>query len=426
LEVNHQTVVNWLRDAAAEAARDNSAAALAEAPSSSVRPESSAPAPATADNDPDAFPADATSPAPASPPIGWPATPELPDRKRATIADVARHADVSTSTISNYLNHRGHMSSETRNRVEAAIEELHFTPSALMRAIRHRRTRIFGVLLFGLGHIDMIVGNSLAPQVLAGINGGATRADYGVLLYPDWQYKPRTQVGLPFLDGHIDGLLWVSPYLDDPTLARVAAAGLPTVALLARRGLPGNVGSVCCDNFGAMRQLVDHLVAQGHRRIAFVGPAHDSDFLERWDGYWEALSAAGLQCDPELGVLLHDADKWAHPAYVAVLERWIALPDPPTAILLPSDGLSDAMIQDIRAHGLRVPEDIAITGFDDIPDAAYMGGGLTSVRQPFREIGLAGVDRLLALIEGAPVEECRVVLPTRLSVRASTAFQRRP
>jgi len=385
LNVSHQTIVNWLRS-----------------PELSTTKLSAIPQPQGA-----VAPVDT----------------RLPDERRPTIRDVARLASVSNATVSNYLNEKGYLSEETRQRVAAAVEALHFTPNALVRAIRHRRTKILGVLLFGVDNMDAEVGVSLAPPLLSGINSAAHAAEFNVLLYPGWVYSPHRHPGLPFLDGHIDGLLWVAPEMQEPILERVAAAHLPVVALLTRH-VPDGVGYVNADNVGAMRDVILHLVKMGHRRIAYAGPASNSNFMDRWKGFQQALAAAHLPLDSAL----QPADMldvplnhwWDSDVYGPILDRFVALPERPTAIVLPNDGLAARMIAQIEAHGLSVPNDIAVVGFNDIPDARFIGGGLTTVRQPFRRIGEVAVESLLALIDGAPLDECRVTLPTELVARATT------
>jgi LacI family transcriptional regulator len=392
LGVNHQTAANWIKAVAGVGGGDDSGAAPPEA---HVGP-----------------------PLIASPRIA--ASEEK--QRRATIHDVAVMAGVSNSTVSNYLNHKGHMSATTRQRVETAMDSLHFTPSALVRAIRRRQTRIIGVLLFGLNTLDVDVGKSITPPLLAGINEAAEEAEYDVLLYPGFLYRPRRHPGLPFLNGQIDGLLWVAPKFDEPILQRVADAGLPVVALLTRH-VPNRAGYVNADNLDATRRIVAHLVEAGHRRIARAGAAHSSNDRDRHDAYRQAVASHGLPFRPDWDVVVDDPD--APPEvysaiYGTILDRWLAQPEPPTAIVLPSDGAASIMIDEVRRRGRRVPEDLAITGFDDVPDAMQIGGGLTTVRQPFRRIGITAVERIVAMIEGAPVDSCRVTLPAEMIVRRTT------
>jgi len=389
LGINHQTVLNWIRSA------PDTAVPLPLAPSTSQN--------------------DTPDPAAAAPRPSRPAEPQ----RRATIHDVAAVAGVSNSTVSNYLNHKGHMGPATRQRIEAAIEELHFTPSALVRAIRRRQTRILGVVLFGLDTLDVEVGQSIAPPLLAGINRAAEDAEYDVLLYPGWLYRPRRHPGLPFLDGHIDGLLWVAPAMEEPTLQRVADAGLPTVALLTRH-VPERVGFVNSDNVGAIGSMIDHLIGAGHQRIAYVGPTYSSNYGDRHTGYLQSLAERRLPWKPEWEALIPE-HHWMNDTYGAAIDRWLGLPDAPTAIITPSDGIAAIVVDEIIKRGLRVPEDFAVTGYDDVPNAERIAGGLTTIRQPFRQIGIAAVERLLVLIEGADVTRCCVTLPADIVARTTTA-----
>jgi LacI family transcriptional regulator len=344
-------------------------------------------------------------------------------KERATIADVAERAQVSPTTISNYLNAKGRMSEETRNRIRKAMDELSFTPSALTRAIRQRRTRILGLLIFGLSNLDVNVGRSLTPPLVAGIYEAANRTGHDILLYTGWPNRPERDSGLDFLNGHIDGLLWVAPNRQIPALERLAVAGLPVVALLTRH-IPEGVGYVNADNIGAMQEVVAHLARGGRRRIAYLGPVAfqgkvNSNLQDRLEGYRMGLVAVDLPYDPALEAVL-DPDRWREKGYMQALDGWLRLESPPDAIAVCDDTLAGAVCAELRARGLRVPEEIAVTGFDDIPDAKHMAGGITTIRQPLREIGRLAAERLVALIEGASVEACRLTIPTQLIVRASS------
>jgi LacI family transcriptional regulator len=340
-------------------------------------------------------------------------------KRRPTISDVARRAGVSTSTISNFLNAKGRMSEATRNRIQAAMEEMHFTPSALVRAIRQHRTHILGVLIFGMGCLDENVSASLVPPLLASIYEAADAAGQDILLYTGWPDRPERNSGLDFLNGHIDGLLYVAPELHTPALERVALAGLPVVTLLARH-VPAGVGYVNADNITAMHSLVAHLAELGHRRIAYIAPACSSNFLDRLEGYRQGLERAGLAREEGLERIVRSELWWSAEGYLTELDALLALPAPPTAVIVPEDSWAECVGKAIRARGLRIPQDIALAGFNDTPDAERICGGLTTIRQPFRLIGRTAVERLLALIEGAPVDACRVTVPTELIVRAST------
>lgn len=340
---------------------------------------------------------------------------DKPGRQRPTIHDVAGLAGVSTSTVSNFLNSQGRMSAGTGERVRDAIEALSFTPNFFVRAIRQRRTHILGVLMFGLDGMDTDI--SITPPLLQGASDGANAAEYEVLLYTGWEDRCRRYSGLNFLNGHVDGLLWVAPEIHEPILERVAAAGLPVVGLLTRHVPPG-VGSINTDNVGAMRLIVAHLVSLGHRRIGYLGPGDASNFLDRRDGFRQGMADAGLSAE----ALEHTPteDLWRWESYEGVLERWLAFPLRPTAIIAGDDGFAGFAAGTLHRHGLRVPEDISLTGFNDARAVQHLCGGLTTVRQPFRPMARLGVERLIALIDGARAADCRLTVPTELILRAST------
>lgn len=340
---------------------------------------------------------------------------------RTTIRDVAERAGVSPASVSNLLNGKGRIGEATRARIRAAMDELHFTPNGLIRALQSRRNHILGLIIAGLGAEEMErhSHDSITLPLLFGIYEAADDAAQDVLLYTGWPHRPERSTGRDFLDGRVDGLLWLSPSIGSPALEHLADAGLPVVTLLTRR-VPDTVAYVDSANVEGARVLVDHLLAQGHRRIAYVGPLHNSNFLDRHEGYRRALEAAGLPVDPAL-VAADMALRTEPEAYRRALDSFLALPAPPTAVFVCNDRWAVWMAEAAAARGLSIPGDLALAGFDDVPAARTLCGGLTTVRQSFPEIGRQAVEKLLARIDGAPVAECRVTVPISLTVRASTA-----
>lgn len=349
-----------------------------------------------------------------------------PGKPRPTIHDVAQYANVSPSSVSNYLNQKGRMAESTRRRIQAAMQELHFTPSALVRAIKQRRTGILGVMLRSLDSLNETEGPAsfLVPALLRGINDGADAANNDLLLYTGGQ-RCRDDLEARFLGGHIDGLIWMTPEKESPLLERVVAAGLPVVALLTHE-VPEGVHYVAADNQNGMRQLVRHLADQGHRRIAYVGPEWSTDFRDRHAGYHQAMIDLGLPWDQSLQVVIERERRGFTPDDARlILTTWLSLPNPPTAILCANDHQAAKLAEAIRTLGLRIPEDLALAGFDDMPIAEHVAGGLTTIHQPFRRMGQLAATYLLALIDGKPTETYGCVLSTELVVRTSTNFIRR-
>jgi len=354
-----------------------------------------------------------------TPPTAPPSTSEQPAKPRNTIADVARHAGVSTSTVSNYLNDKGRMSHVTRMRIGEAMKALYFTPNALVRAIRDRRTHTIGLLSYGIYELEQTVKFSTVAPMLGAINRAADDAAYDVLLYTGWPHRARARTGSDFLNGQIDGLLWMSPAPYDAQLRFAADGGLPIVSILSRR-VPSSVGYVVADNIGAIREVVGYLANRGHTRIAFFGSPGISDFTDRAIGYREGLAAAGIAYDPDIESTELQLQHWSLESVMLLVDRWLRLPDRPTAIVTTDDILAAHTIDAIRNRGLRVPEDIAVTGFNDVPAAADLCGGITTIRQPLGEIGQIAVERLDALIKGEPASQCQVTVPVKLVIRSST------
>lgn len=337
-------------------------------------------------------------------------------RKRPTIADVAREANVSTSTISNYLNNKGKMSEATRNRIRDKMTALHFTPNSLVRAIRLRRTHIIGLLIFGLGTSSEEDINSITPRLIYGIKNTLDEENQEMLVYTGWPLKRSRYTGEEFLSGHIDGLIWVAPEFNEPILENLASAGLPTMVLLSRH-VPENVGYINLDNQGAIIKIVEHLYELGHRRIAYLGPVHSSNYKDRRDGYRKAIAQLGLHHD----LVLEASPRYNYydwETYRHTVDTWLSLKNPPTAIVTSDDGYADIVIHELNRRGLIVPSDMSVTGFNNIPLAKKIE--LTTIDQRFEDIGRDGVKRLMDLIKGAPSSECRITISPDIVIRRTT------
>ncbi|MBC8135418.1 MAG: LacI family DNA-binding transcriptional regulator [Fibrella sp.] len=349
-------------------------------------------------------------------------------QQRTTIRDVAARAGVSPAAVSSHINDKGRMGGATRERIQAAIEDLQFTPNGLIRALQNRRTHVLGLLIGGLESLQRHPDDAYTMLLLSGIYEAADRAQQDIMLFTGWPNRPERMSGREFLDGRVDGLLWLAPPLQSVVLNQIAGAGgLPVMAMLTRH-VPGNVGYVNADNLGGARAVIAHLVGLGHRRIAFAGPVQSSNFLDRFDGYRNGLDEAGIPFDSALAVtdsslpfLLETTDD----LFVNMLKNWRALPEPPTAVFVCTDRWAARLGKVAIEQGLRIPEDLSVVGFDDAVLAERVFGGLTTVRQPFEDIGRLCVDHLLRLIDGEAAEDCSVTCPVTLMARASSAQPRR-
>jgi DNA-binding LacI/PurR family transcriptional regulator len=333
----------------------------------------------------------------------------LPARhdERATIDDVARRAGVSTATVSRVLNGSGKVAESTFLRVQEAMEALNYHPNTQARGLATRRTHTLGLTL------DEFSGGYL-QHLLRGIHNAANAHGYDLLLHAT---PPRTHTRV---GGHnTDGLIIVADNLSDRELIDFHIAHFPVV-LLHRSSPPGlNIPCVTVENKAGARALIDHLIERcGARRIAYLrGPKGHEDSYWREIGYRESLAAHGLPFVPALiwegGFDLEHAR--------AAIRRWLteASGGPGVdAIFAGDDDSAIGVILALTEAGFRVPEDVAVVGFDDIDLAQYFRPPLTTVRAPIEAAGAEAVRQLVKLINTGDADPL-TLLPTQLVVRDS-------
>jgi LacI family transcriptional regulator, repressor for deo operon, udp, cdd, tsx, nupC, and nupG len=328
----------------------------------------------------------------------------------ASIEDVARLAGVSIATVSRALRGLPDVATETRNRVLAAAAELDYIASPFAARLASGRSATVGVVV-------PFVNRWFFAEVIDTVETALRKGGYDLLLYNLGDEAGRAQ----FFDvmpmrKRVDAILVVSLVLSDEEFASLDGLGTPVGLLgLAR---PGFLSSRI-DDVAAARQAVEHLLELGHRRIGLIGGDTDDPMrftppLHRQDGYRDALRAAGIEPDPALEVLGYftvDGGGTAAEALLALAER-------PTAIFAESDEMAYGALRVIRRANLRVPDDVAVIGFDNQANAELMD--LSTVRQPVVEQALDVTTRLLAAISDGETGHAEIVLPTELLVRGST------
>jgi DNA-binding LacI/PurR family transcriptional regulator len=315
-----------------------------------------------------------------------------------TIRDVARHAGVSVATVSRVLNDVPVVRSEVRERVRAAITELGYRPSATARNLSLGRSQAIGV----------VAPFFTAPSVVERLRGVVDRLGehgYDLMLF---DVETPEQRGDAFRDfarrARVDGLIVISLPLLAEEVRMLQRDNLPVVMVDIRHA---DVPHVAIDDVRGGELAAEHLLAKGHRRIGFVGDLAANPFgftssERRRRGYRVALERAGVRPDERLErVGRHDR----HEAR-ALATGLLGGDDRPTAVFAASDTQAVGVLEAAGELGLRVPEDVAVVGFDDIELASLLG--LTTVRQPLRQSGARGADLLLAAITGAPRETERL------------------
>lgn len=333
-----------------------------------------------------------------------------------TIYDVARLAGVSIASVSRVLNQRGQPRSETRERVLRAVAELGFVRDGAARALSSGLKEVVGVA-FRRGEEAGFEDEDESPLfdevVDRGIEASARAAGFDVLI--STVSAGDAAVRLPALARKVDGLILHDRLLAPAALARLAEH-VPVVTLASRPG--AGVLNVRCDNAAGMRALVRHLVTDhGYRRLAYLsGHADSPDNLARSRTLGAVARSAGAEVVSGAAWQGDYSAAGGARAVSALLAHSGRLP---RAIVCANDQTALGVMHALGRHGLRVPDDVAVTGFDDVAIARHLRPPLTTVRQPIRELGTAAFDLLHAAICGNPAPVRERVLPATLVIRES-------
>jgi LacI family transcriptional regulator len=327
-----------------------------------------------------------------------------------TIKDVARKAKVSVATVSRALNGHANVTEETRKHVLGVAAELQFIPSEAARTLISRRTHTVGALLPDL-HGEYF------SELIRGIDLAARARGLHLLVSSSHGDATEAAAALRAMNGRVDGLLVMSPHANADFMWGNVAAGLPAV-LMNTRVADGKHSSFAVDNYGGAFAMVKHLVDRGHRHIAFVaGPDSNFEAQERLRGYRAALQE--LLPDSSSQVLQGD---FTQESGWRVGNQIAALTQRPSAIFASNDMMAIGCLSALNEAGLRVPHDVALAGFDDIPMSRYVNPPLTTVRARITELGALALDKLAASIEEPERAEVQhVSLRADLIVRQSTA-----
>ncbi|HJR41466.1 MAG TPA: LacI family DNA-binding transcriptional regulator [Gemmatimonadaceae bacterium] len=325
-----------------------------------------------------------------------------------TIKDVAREAGVSVATVSRVYNDSELVSQETRQHVKEVGTRLRYTPNRTARSLTTAKTNSIGVLL------PDIYGEFFS-EVIRGIDESAQARDYHILVSSSHAATSEIDVALRSMRGRVDGLILMWPTNDAELVLPSLPDGFPVVLLNSTTD-DGAFDSLTIDNYTGAHAMVTHLIALGHRKIAMIlGAPGNHDASERLRGYRAALCDAGLALVPdwELPGDFSESSGWV--ATMALIERWAR----PTAIFAANDSMAIGAMSALGEKGLRVPDDIAVAGFDDIPMARYMNPPLSSVHVEIAALGAQATQMLLDRIERKAADRQHRTLPTRLVIRSS-------
>lgn len=327
----------------------------------------------------------------------------------ATIKDVAAAAQVSTATVSRVLAGPDRVGKEVRERVLAAVRKLDYHPNRLARDLRAGLRKVIGVIIPDLQ-------NPFFPDVVRGVEAVLYNAGYTLVLGHSDGLAEREQAHLSILRGEgAAGVILIPDNSDKADYAALRSWDIPVVAVdRVPTGL--RVDLVCTNNREGISEAVSHLLAHGYNEIAFInGPEGLSVTRERLAGYQEALRAAGIPARESL--IIHSDFRQA--GGYAAMRRLLELAKHPRAVVVANNLMALGALQAIHEKGVRIPDQVAVIGFDDMPWATSLRPPLTAVAQPAEELGHTAAELLLERLGDPERVPRQVVLATRLMVRAS-------
>jgi LacI family transcriptional regulator len=329
--------------------------------------------------------------------------------RRVTITAIAERAGVSVPTVSRVLNGRSDVSPETRQRVEELLRE-------------HGYQRRPGRSRTGNGLIDLVFPDLDSPwavEIIRGVEGTAHSAGYGTVVSAIHARSSSTRQWLQNLRARAsDGVIFVTSDLAPQEHAELRRLHIPMVTVDPSGSPAVEVPTIGATNWAGGLSATEHLLGLGHRRIGFIaGPKRLLCSRARLDGYRAGLEAAGLTFDERL---VRQGDFYHESGFTAATAL-LALRHPPTAIFAASDQMAFGAYEAVRRAGLRIPEDVSVVGFDDLPGAPWASPPLTTVRQPLSEMGSLAAQTVLRLAQGERIDLTRIELATELLVRDSTA-----
>ncbi len=341
--------------------------------------------------------------------------------KRVTSLDVAKRAGVSRTTVSFVLNNVTSMqiSEETRERVRQAARELHYVPDAAAQALASGRSKTIGLLL--ARHPHVIASDMFLTQLLEVLVREVNQNGMRMLLQVVEDFEKRESYLELVRSNSIDGILYSGPRIEDAALSSLVEHGVPTVLMGT---LPGSsYYSVDVDNRAAARRATAHLAALGHTRVACLTNAgvSYSAAVDRLQGYKDALEAAGLALNPDF---IRFGDFSPESGYFQMKQILDASP-PPSAVFVASDVVAFGAMQAIRERGMRIPEDIALVGFDDVPVSRYIEPSLTTMQLPVVELARQACAMVVCLVRGGKPAQPQILLDADLVVRKSCGANQR-
>ena len=337
---------------------------------------------------------------------------------RATIKEVASAAGVSTQTVSRVINDRPDVSPETRKRVQEIIDSLGYQPSALARSLIRQRSYTLGVVTAGLRYIG-------PSRTLSGITGAAEKAGYSLLLkeLPHFNANNIAPIFQTLLSRHVDGIIWAVPEVgENRTWVNKFSLDLDIPIVYMAMESKEKICVVSINNYLGGKMAMSHLLKQGYQHIGHItGPLDWWEARERMVAWKDALTEAGLEARDEYWV----EGNWSPTSGAQAIEKLYAQYPEVDAVFVANDQMALSVMQYACRNEIRIPDDLGIVGFDDIPESAFFWPPLTTVQQDQYTVGEVAVEEIIRIIESGwqdqePVRPKSVMLAPALVVRQSS------
>lgn len=322
---------------------------------------------------------------------------------------------VSTQTVSRVLNNRADVAPETRTSIEKAIAELGYQPSALARSLVQQRSYTLGVITAGLKYNGV-------SQTLNGITEHCEAFNYSLLLKELAHFDVTDVVPIikSLIASHVEGIIFAAPEIGNNVqiVQGQLPANCPPIVFLKSEPNKQHT-TISVDNYDGARQATEHLLKIGRKNIALIsGPMDWLEARQRWQGWADVRTNTGEPVSENCWATGHWSAAGGEAAFAELLQKYPEM----DAVFACNDQMALGVLHYASTHGIRIPQDVAVVGFDDLPESAYFTPALTSVKHPLRELGICAVESLLAQIEGESEDlpENAVKLQTELVVRDST------
>lgn len=332
--------------------------------------------------------------------------------KKLTLEEVARLAGVSRATVSRVVNNPASVSPDYRVRVEKVIAETGYQPNLAARSLASRRSGIIGLVIPSV--TELVFADPYYPVLIEGISRACNLNDLTLTLFLFNSQDDQARVYQRALGtGLLDGVIVAADKLIDPLIPEIIARQIPAV-YVGRPPDSSQTSYVDVDNTAGAYLATSHLIRLGYDRIGTItGPLDSTTGIDRRAGYLKALRERGRQADEQLVI---EGDFSRDSGYTAMRQL---LPHKPDAIFCASDSMAFGAIDVLHEVGLRVPDDVAIIGFDDLPPAMRFDPPLTTIRQPVRRNGMLAVEVLMELMQTGAHPPRHIILPTELVIRAT-------